>query len=176
MFIQHIEEYKIPEEVHQKISKLLAAAFSGYPSGRTYYKQLPNFRYLIWDGEMLVGHMAVDHRLMSVDAQPLKVFGVVDLCIADTHQRNKLATRMLEELEQLGKECHIDFIILLAQFHPFYDSNGFKSANNNCKWLLIQNNKSLGVINRKIDQALMVKSLSGKSWPDGLVDFMGHIF
>jgi predicted N-acetyltransferase YhbS len=176
MFIQRIEEYKIPGAVHRQIGALLEASFSGYPKGRTYYKQLPAFRYLVWESEQLVGHMAVDHRLMSVGGLPVKVFGVIDLCVAGSHQRNKLATRLLQELEQLGSQCHIDFIILMAQHHPLYESNGFQSVNNNCKWLLIQDNQSLGVIHRKMKQALMVKPLKEKDWPEGLVDFMGHIF
>jgi GNAT superfamily N-acetyltransferase len=176
MFIQRIEEYKIPGAVHCQIGALLEASFSGYPKGRTYYKQLPDFRYLVWESEQLIGHMAVDHRLMSVDGVPFKIFGVVDLCIADSYQRNKLATRLLEALEELGSQCNIDFIMLMAQHHPFYDSNGFQSVDNQCKWLLIQEHKSLGVIHRKMKQALMVKPLQDKAWPEGLVDFMGHVF
>ncbi len=176
MFIQRLEEFKITGEVQQQISMLLEKSFSGYPKGRSYYKQLPAFRYLAWEGKQLVGHLAVDHRMMSMDSLPVKVFGVVDLCIADSHQRNKLATRLLEELEKLGRQFDIDFVILLARHHPFYESNGYQSVDNDCKWLLIQENKSLGVIHRKLNEALMVKALGNKTWQGGLVDFMGHIF
>lgn len=176
MFIQRLEEYKIPESVHQQISKLLEEAFSGYPQGKSYFKQLPAFRYLIWAEDMLIGHMAVDHRLISIEGEPVKIFGVVDLCIADSYQRKKLATRLLEELEQSGIKYGIDFIILLTPDHTLYISNGFVLVDNSCKWLLIQDNSCLGVLHRKIDQALMVKALSTKVWKNGVVDFLGHIF
>lgn len=176
MFIQRLEEYKIPEKVDREISALLKEAFSGYPQGQSYYKQLPDFRYLIWEKNRLIGHMAVEHRLMSIDSRPIKVFGVVDLCIAGSHQRKKLATRLLEELEDLGLKCRIDFIILLARDHPFYLTNGFQAVDNRCKWVLIQDHTCLGVLHREIKQTLMVKPLSDKVWENGLVDFLGHIF
>jgi len=176
MFIQRIEEFKIPAEVHQKIGALLSEAFWGYPKGQTYYKQLPDFRYLLWNGDQLIGHMAVEHRLMNNDDDLIQVFGVVDLCIADTFQHNKLATQLLRELEQMGRQYGIDFIILLAREHQLYLTNGFQLVKNDCRWLLIQGNKCLGIVHRKIEKTLMVKPLAGKKWKNGPVDFLGHVF
>ncbi len=176
MFIQRLEEYKIPIAVHSQISLLLTEAFSGYPKGQTYYKQLPDFRYLIWEEERLIGHMGVEHRLMNNDGQTIKVFGVADLCIAQSHQHKKLATGLLTELERLGRKYGIDFIILMAKEHQLYLSNGFDLVKNECRWLLIQNNNCLGIIHRRIDQALMVKPLANIPWKNGVVDFLGPVF
>ncbi len=176
MFIQRIEDFQIPKEIDIQIGELLEEAFPGYPKGQSYYKQVPDFRYLVWNEEELIGHMAIEHRLMSNGGNPIKVFGVTDLCVKDSFQHKKLATRLLQELEDLGRKFELDFIILLARDHELYLTNGFQLVKNDCRWLLIHDNASLGIIHRKIEQTLMMKPLSSKKWKNGLLDFLGPAF
>ncbi len=176
MHIQRIEEFQISESVHQQINTLLNNTFGDYYLERSYYKQLPTFRYLAWEGEQLIAHMAVEHRNINVGEVLSKIFGVVDLCVDKTFQSKNIASSILKELEDLGTQHQIDFIVLIAQNHEVYEKNGFTVENNTCRWLMINGNQTLGVGHRRIEECLMVKPINDKKWNSGLIDFLGHIF
>ena len=176
MDIQRIEEFKITDHQKKVIHQLLSACFSGYPKGRIYYKQLPNFRYLAYLDDQLIGHLAVEHRMIAIDQKPYSILGVVDICVAKEHRGKNIAATLLLELEKLGIENNIDFIILTATEHHFYLKNGYKLFSNNCRWLFINEHQTLGVKNRYLPEALLIKSLGEKKWSEGIVDFLGTVF
>ncbi|HMO39567.1 MAG TPA: GNAT family N-acetyltransferase [Saprospiraceae bacterium] len=176
MKLQRIEEFLLSPEAHAGIQVLLQNNFPGYPEGQTFFKQLPDFRYLLWQGEILVAHMAVEHRLINNDGQLLRIFGVADLCVATDFQRQKIGSQLLRELEVLGLAHSIDFLVLQAKDQDLYQKNGFQPATNLCQWLLISHQQTLGVARRRLAQSLMIKPLSDKVWRQGLTDFLGHVF
>lgn len=176
MDIQRIEEFKINNTQKKAIHQLLAECFSGYPKGRTYLKQLPSFRYLVYQKNQLIGHLAVEHRMIAMDQKPYAVFGVVDICIAADHRDKNIASTLLHQLEQLGIENNIDFVILTATEHSFYLKNGYKLFSNNCRWLFINEHQTLGVKNGHLSEALLIKPLGTVKWSKGIVDFLGTVF
>ncbi len=176
MRIQRIEEFKISKNRHSEISELLKLCFSSYPSNRSFYKQFPSFRYLVFKEKKLIAHLAIIHRMIKVGEENFVIFGVSDLCVHPDFQHKKIASVLLQELEVLGKKHNIDFITLIAQEQKFYKKNGFKVYNNDCRWLIINDKQSLGLAQRNLDNALMVKSLSGEKWKKEMVDFMGCLF
>ncbi len=173
---QRIEEFQINSALHQSIQGLLQSCFAGYPEGRSFFKQMPDFRYLAHYENNLVAHMAVEHRQINNAGQLIRIFGIADLCVAEAHRHQRIATRLLTELQTLGKLHQIDFLVLQAQNHELYQKNGFLLQNNLCQWLLIQNNQTLGVARRRLAQSLMVKPLGDKNWKSGLTDFLGYVF
>jgi len=176
MIIKRLEEFLIDEATHQKIEELLLDSFDDYPQGRTYYKQLPCFRFLAWEADQLVGHLAVEHRIINVGGVQARIFGVVDLCVRRTKQHQKIGSQLLNELETLGQEAQIDFIVLVAYDKQLYIKNKFQETDNICRWLLINDAKTFGVSQRSIGNSLMVKPLGKKEWNEGILDFLGHIF
>ncbi len=176
MEIQRIEELKITDQQKKAIHQLLATCFSGYPEGRIYYKQLPNFRYLAYQEDHLIGHLAVEHRMISIDQKPYSILGVVDICVADEHRGKNIAATLLQHLEELGIENKIDFIILTATEHNLYLKNGYELFSNSCRWLFINEHQTLGVKNRYLPEALLVKPLGENKWSEGTVDFLGTVF
>lgn len=175
MRIDRTEEFLLTAETRQVISALLNLCFPGYPAHQTYYKYPPTFRYLLWEGKELIGHMGVVSRPVGHEGDFFPVFGIMDLCISPTHQHQKLATHLLSELEELGKKSGIDFILLIAKDQDLYLNNDFQVANNFCKWLLLTDNRALGLVHRQLAD-LMVKPLQGKAWPNGSIDLMGPLF
>lgn len=176
MELQRIEEYQIDKTTHLAIQGLLQHCFPGYPVERSFFKQLPDFRYLLRKDGLLIAHMSVEHRLINNDGQLIYIFGVADLCVDEAFQHQKIATRLLTELETLGKIHDIDFIVLQAKDHELYQNNGFLLQNNLCQWLLVSGNQTLGIARRRLEQSLMVKPLGEKHWKPGLTDFLGHVF
>ena len=177
MRIERIEEFRIHAEVKQAIRELFKLSFPDYPKDQIYFKQIPDFRYLCWQDQILVGHMAIEHRLISLDNKLAKIFGVVDLCVAPAFQRQHIASELLKELESLAMDNEIDFIVLLAKNHELYKNNGFETHNNICRWLIIHESQSFGIARRRVDNSLMVKVIGDRAqWQSGQVDFLGPIF
>ena len=174
--IQRIEEFQISESVHQQINLLMDKTFGDYYEDKSYYKQLPTFRYLVWKKDQLIGHMAVEYRNINIDDMLSKIFGVVDLCVDHNFQSQNIGSTLLQNLETLGIQYQVDFIVLIAQNHEVYEKNGFGLVDNTCRWLMINGNQSLGIGHRRITECLMVKPIGDKVWKSGLVDFLGHIF
>jgi len=176
MQTRRIEEFKITKKQHSQIQTLLQICFSAYPNDRSFYKQIPSFRFLVFENKNLIGHLAIIHRMIRVGEENFTIFGVSDLCVHPDFQHKKIASALLQELELLGKKHNIDFVILIAQDQNFYKKNKYKPINNNCKWLIINDLQSLGLAKRNLENALMIKQLGEKKWQTGDIDFMGHIF
>ncbi len=176
MDLQRIEEFKVSVAQKKAISQLLAECFPGYPKDRTYYKQLPNFRFLAYEEGKLIGHLAVDHRMIAIDQQPFSIFGVVDICIAPKFRGKQLATTLLDQLEKLGQAHQIDFVLLTASDHQIYLKNGYQLHSNTCRWLFMSDHQTLGVKNQHLTDTILVKTLGKKVWSGEMVDFLGPIF
>ncbi|NBC09081.1 MAG: GNAT family N-acetyltransferase [Bacteroidetes bacterium] len=172
---KRVEEFQLTVDDEEAIQQLLGEVFSVYPD-RTYYKQQPDFRYLGWENGQLIAHMAVEHRTINNAGQLLRIFGVADLCVERERQHRHIGSRLLSELALLGQKNSIDFIVLMAAEPELYLKNGFSAVNNICRWLIISSHTTLGVAQRHIEAALMVKALGEKRWRPGVVDFLGTIF
>ncbi|PZO14282.1 MAG: hypothetical protein DCF25_15170 [Leptolyngbya foveolarum] len=59
MHVDIIPEYKISDSDRKAISQLLIESFLDYPLERSYYKLLPQFRYLAWIDDKLVAQVGI---------------------------------------------------------------------------------------------------------------------
>ncbi len=176
MNIQRIEEFLISTETHLQIQSLFAECFPEYPKGRSYFKQVPSFRFLVWKDQQLIAQLGIEYRMITIDGQTVSIFGIVDLCVAESFQSQKIATQLLQQTELLALENDIDFLVLVTGDHDYYRKHGFELVQNICRWLMINKQQTLGIGHRRIEESLMIKALSNKVWKKGLVDFLGAIF
>ena len=174
--LQRVEEFHINPGLRQEIAGLLERSFPGYPGKRTYFMQLPAFRFLATLNGSLVGHLAVEHRMINVSGDPARIFGVADLCVERSFQHQGVGTLLLESVFSEGITSGVDFVVLVASNQEFYYPLGFISVNNPCRWVSIQEHQTLEVVQRRLAGDVLVKSLSGKKWGEGLVDFLGTMF
>ena len=174
--IKQQEEYSISPKQAANINELLQVCFPGYPSNRNYYRSLPTFRLLGWDKKQLIGHLAIVFRIIKIGNTTARIFGISDVCVHPDHRSLKIATLLLEDLEQLCLDYNIDFLILIAQNHSLYKKMGFRLVNNTCRWLLTNDHQSLGIMHGKLDKSLMVKVMGDLKWNKGLLDLSGGIF
>lgn len=174
--IYQIEEYQLSGLEHFKINQLLQQAFIGYPPNKSYYNQAPTFRLLAYEGEQLIGHLGASYRNITLNRQLLPVLGISDLCVDVRFQSQKIASRLLGQLELFAKKTAVEFLVLIAEQHDIYLDNGFKLVNNRGKWLIIKQEMSLGIAHKKLNNCLMIKSIKGKKWETGTVDFLGTMF
>jgi N-acetylglutamate synthase-like GNAT family acetyltransferase len=176
MTFSHLPDYQLDTSQHQAIAALLQLCFPQYPPGRTHFRQLPSFRILTHDESgMLCGHIAVEHRMVNNAGQLQRIFGLADVCVHPSLQSKGLGASMLSFLEHLAHTSGIDALLLIAHDPEFYAKNDFLAVKNDCKWLFVQGDQTMGVLNRHI-KGLMVKMLNGQSWRNGQLDLLGHIF
>ncbi len=169
-------EHEIGSETHRHIENLKNVCFPKYQVSRSYFKQLPHFRFLTHEGSNLIGHLGVDHRMMTFDHQPHSVFGINDLCISTEYRRQGIGERMLAEAESLAKEHNIDCMVLLASDFRLYKRAGFIPINSVCQWLRIKEHTNYGIAVENIEDELMLKPLTKNLVVQGPIDFLGYMF
>ena len=174
--IRRVDEFQIGAALRQEIAGMLERAFPGYPKGRNYYMQLPVFRFLATENGAIIGHLAVEHRMVNMGGVPVRVFGVSDLCVEDAFRGKRIGSLLIEKLEQEGIDSGVDFILLVASDKDFYRLNGYEQVKNPCRWVSIENHHTLELVQRSLAGDLMVKSLGSKKWGEGLVDLLGTMF
>jgi predicted acetyltransferase len=177
MEIIRITEFDIKPDTHNQIIELRNLCFPDNQRNRSYYKQLPHFRYLTYDDDLLISHMGVDHRVISVGDAVFKVFGIIDLCVLSSYRKQGIATQLLTLLSTLAESKFIDFLLLVADRDKLYAKNGFKYISTYCSFLRINEHKNYGVALEKIENDFMIKQIGTKTWNQSeLMDLLGYRF
>jgi GNAT superfamily N-acetyltransferase len=169
-------EYKLEQNVKIHIHNLLIQSFPEYPQDRIYYKLLPQFRYLVWMGEKLIAHMGIEHRVITNGGKPVRIFGIIDLCVSKQYRSQKIATKLLHQVESLGRTHSIDFLVLFADDDRLYKANGYQRVENICRWVMIDEHQTIGVAERSLADCMMIRLMAGQEWENGLVDMLGYVF
>jgi GNAT superfamily N-acetyltransferase len=173
--ISRIAEAEIPADLIHQVQALLQLCFPGYPS-RAYFKLPPHFRYLAMASGELMGQVGVELRVIRVGSNILRTFGIVDLCVRGSERSRGLAGALLAEVTELARSCQMDFVILFADDDRLYTRNGWARAANPCSWLKIDEHTTLGLATAEDTGALMVKRIGQRTWPEGEMDLLGHLF
>lgn len=126
--------------------------------------------------DVLIAQMGVDYRVIRVGDSILTIFGIIDLCVAHSHRRQGIASKLLSLLTNLAREKSIDFLFVVVNSERLYLNNGFTKVSNYCSWLRIHEHTSYGVAIEKIENEFMVKQISNKLWVDEPIDLLGYMF
>ena len=176
MKITRTIEFDISQDVHRQITKLKNLSFPDTKRNRSYFKQLPHFRYLVFEQDLLIGHMGVDHRVIRVGDYVCSIFGIIALCIKPSDRGRGIASRLLELVETLAREKSIDFLFLVAKDNRLYLKNGFQAVSAQCSWLGIEDHCHCGVLTETIAENFMIKQTGDKLWVDRPIDLLGYMF
>ena len=176
MKIIKLNEYEIDDKLEKNLHILLVESFANvYPCDRIYYKQIPHFRYLAYDEEILIAHVGLDYRVMNLNGKPIKVLGIIDLCVKEQYRGKNIASTLLNEVEEFARIHNLDFLLLFADKETVYKRNDFIHGKNICKWLKINQHITLGIGEEEIDE-LMIKKIGQKDWEDGHLDMLGYLY
>jgi GNAT superfamily N-acetyltransferase len=177
MQIETVPEYKLSDNDHRLANKLLVESFPDYyPLDRSYYKLLPQFRYLVWVNENLVAQMGIEHRVITNNGVPVRIFGSIDLCVASSYRSQKIATTLLQQIEELGKASRVEFLVLFADDSRLYAKNGYRRVSNLCRWMKVDEHQILGLGEESMSDCMMVKQLGKQPWQEGITDLLGYLF
>jgi N-acetylglutamate synthase-like GNAT family acetyltransferase len=149
-------EFDITEAQKLSISELLVACFDGYPSLRTYIHTIPACRIVVTDKEKVIGHVALHYKNVLINKNQMEILGVSDFCIAP-HYRNKTIGRQLfSQIVLFAKKNKVKYIISFSAEDKFYQKLNFTNISCRCCWLMIQEGRSLGVMNRFMEHGIYV--------------------
>jgi predicted N-acetyltransferase YhbS len=92
----------------------------------------------------------------------VKIFGLIDLCVASSYRSQKIATTLLQQIDELGKTSKIDFLVLFADDSRLYAKNGYQRVANICRWLKVDEHQIIGVGERSLSDCMMVKQIGDR--------------
>jgi ribosomal protein S18 acetylase RimI-like enzyme len=173
-----LPDYEIQESLREDMRRLLAICFpeESFTDSRTYLKQLPPQRLLVWIDGRMAGHAGIEYRVVGFDAAAsARILGITDLCVHPEARSSGLASAMLREIESVATINRIEYLVLFADDRRLYERNGFRSKSNVLRWTRIHEHQTIGIACESVPE-LMVKELGNGSWPDGTVDLLGHLF
>lgn len=179
MKIEKIFEYEINGQLRTKLQQLLVECFTEeYPKDRIYFKQLPHFRFIaIDDKNQVIGQVGLDYRVMNLNGKPIRVLGIIDLCVSKTKRSQGIGSLLLSEIDDFCEGKSVDFLLLFADNKKLYLNAGFKSVNNECTWLKIDDETQTTYgIGHEIINELMVKEVGNKKWENGKIDLLGYLY
>jgi predicted acetyltransferase len=120
--------------------------------------------------------MGIEHRVITNTGVPVRIFGAIDLCVASSYRSQRIATTLLQQLEELGKTSKVDFSILFADDSRLYAKNGYQRVTNLCRWMKVDEHQTFGIGEESMSDCMMVKQMGERIWQDGIVDLLGYLF
>ncbi|WP_214703354.1 MULTISPECIES: GNAT family N-acetyltransferase [unclassified Exiguobacterium] len=178
MNIQQMMEFEIGEALDKQLTELLMKSFDPLYHERSYFKQLPHLRLIACDEQQhVIGQVGLDFRVMNLNGDPIRVLGIIDLCVQEEWQGRGIGGALMERVIALGDEHEIDFLLLFADRPHLYEQIGFHKVSNTCTWLQIddQNQTTRGIGEAPFDE-LMVKTVGDKQWMEGTLDLLGYLY
>jgi len=180
MTINFVNEFQIDKKTQAEITELLAICFpqSDY-NNRAFFKQLPHYRLLLTDNNKVTGQLGIDYRVMNLNGELVRVFGVIDLVIHPDLQGKGWGTKLMNEFDKIANEYNynIDFTFLVTDKPEFYSRLGYKKAMVTSTWLKIYQGVNYGIGKQIIeDSSIMYKQIGSRSWSDGALDLLGYMY
>ena len=178
--ISFVPEFQISEKDSIAINNLVQKSFPevDYKS-RDYFKQTPHYRILAKENDTLIGQVGPDYRVMKLGNSPIKVLGLIDICIYSRHRENGIGEKLLQKADKLSLEFseRIDFLFLVTNIPNYFEKYGFRRVEPTTTWLKIHQHKNYGVGTEKIDDThFMIKSIKDKKWEGENLDLLGYMY
>ena len=177
MEIKQVQEFEVNGALDGQLRELLQASFEPHYPNRLYFKQLPHLRLIAFAEDRVIGQVGLDYRVMNLGGEPVRVLGIIDLCVHEDVRGKGVGRKLVEAVIALGERKAVDFVLLFADRDDLYVKAGFVHANNPCTWLQI-NDQQLTThgIGEDTFTELMIRPVGDKSWTEGTLDFLGYLY
>ncbi|HEY0262386.1 MAG TPA: GNAT family N-acetyltransferase [Chitinophagales bacterium] len=171
-------EFEIDAKTKDELNKLLVLCFpeTNY-HGRTFFKQMPHYRLILYENKQVIGQLAIDYRSMNLNGELVNVMGIIDLAILPGFQGKGYGTLLMNEFEKIASNNanNIDFLFLVTDKSKFYKRLGYKATSLVVSWLKIHQTVNYGIGKEEVnDCTLMYKSIGNNIWCDGELDMLGY--
>lgn len=175
MQIERIEEEHLTPADEAAINRLLTAAFREGFDDRSYHQQRHHCRFVVRDGELIIGHMAMCYRSIWLGDTLVNIVGLAEVAADPNHQGKGIASALLQATLNEAKGTQADFYLLFG-VRPIYAGNGFRAVPNPVTHVQMYHARTADVVTAK-QTDLMVMELGDRKWVDTApVDLLGHMF
>lgn len=175
MNIDRIEEMRLTPESESGITRLLSDAFGVDFGGRAYYQNRHHVRFVVKDGDQIIGHMALGLRAIRMGDRLVQAAGLAEVATDPAHRGKGIATALLAAVIDEAKASIADFVVLFGDA-PLYAAAGFKTKPNRTTSVSMHNVRT-GVLENRCDDGLMVMQLGDVAWDDdAVIDLVGFAF
>ena len=171
MNIQYIKDSDVTPVLDKNIRTLLSRCFvknqdAEIFSRQRFYNEMPAHRYLLWDKEQLIAHIAVHDKSLLVDGVEHAISGIAEVCVEANYRKQGLVKTLLTHIHQ-DRMLYGDAYSVLFGDSEVYASSGYDLVSN------------LKALNRSktwcVTRHTMVHCLN-KSWPSDCVKLIGIPF
>lgn len=171
-------DFELTKEETESLRLLLQDAFPGYFAQRLYHKQVPSFRFLAKSDKEIIGQVTVSYRAISVDGKQHHIFGILDLCVLPSYRKKGIGKHLIQMVCELAEKSSIRHVFLFADSpeHLFYEGLGFENVSAEGLWLAIDEGRSHGVIEKSMDEILMIKTNDISLFSGKKIDLLGEMF
>lgn len=175
--IEHIVEMGLRAPLERRLAVLLDRCFPKTFDGRSYFKQIPHARLLLWSGRTLIGHAGLDHRVIRLGDSVTRITGIIDLCVDPSYWHVGRGSALLQFAELLARRGQSEFMILFADRADLYSRNGYQPIEPAVvTWLAIDERSSHSMQRRDFSGTFMAKAISENPFPQGEIDLLGYLF
>lgn len=177
MQIEKIHELELATSDDAAIGLLLEEAFGADDGfeGRSFYKQRHHLRLLARDADQIIGHIALNFRVIRVADELIPIIGVAEVATAPAHGGKGVASALLAETIKVAAGTQAMFILLFGD-HPVYEKRGFLPVGNMLRYTKIEVGRSEEVMQQPT-KSLKVMALGERLWDHTAeVDLLGHLF
>jgi predicted acetyltransferase len=176
-------EFEIPQNIETEVIHLLDICFPNTFYGRSFFKQLPHARYLVWENDILIAQIGLDYRAIKFGEKIVKSLCVIDLCVLPKFRNQGIATKLLQRVKNLAIKNKISALTLFADTPHVYLKFGFLNYSSvRIRFLAIDDEKQIShsVMNNIYKNCFMAyflaKDIEAECYDSETVDLLGYLF
>lgn len=174
MQIDRIEELRLTADDEGQIARLLAAAFGPEFGGRSYFMQRHHLRLVARSPDRITGHMGLTFRSIRAQDRLIPILGLADVATDPLHRGQGIASTLLRTAIEEARQTPAEFSVLFGDA-GLYAAHGFRPQQNPLRYVEMVGART-GDIHEAAKDSLMVLPLRDTDWPEGSLDFLGHLF
>ncbi|QYZ69970.1 GNAT family N-acetyltransferase [Neotabrizicola shimadae] len=175
MRVERIPEWALTQTVEAQVVALLARTFTTDFGGRSFFQQRHHLRLLAFDGDALVGHIAMLWRAVRLDDRLVTIAGLAEVATDPDRRGEGIAGRLLALAIAEAKASNAAFLTLFGTA-GLYAAAGFREVHNRLKWVGMDGAR-LGDVHHAHARHLMVLPLGAQKWDDAAeLDLIGNQF
>jgi predicted N-acetyltransferase YhbS len=174
--LQLIPEPDMPDATDEAIRQLLCLCFpadaAAFVRRRAWHESVPAFSVISFDGDTVVGHVAIVLRAVRCGQHEPVVAGVQNMCVSPKRRGAGLARALLRRALHEAEERGVEYGLLFceAALEPFYRDQGWRKLS-----VPVTMADEYGVIVPIPEKNIaMLIALTDKPFPAGPIELAGR--
>jgi len=127
--VERIEELRLSQTQEEQIAQLVDETFSVDFQGRSFFQNRHHCRFLAFQHDKLVGHLAIAYRAIHMGARRTDIIGIGEVAVALNARKQGIASELVQCALEEGQLANADFAMLFGT-EKLYSKAGFLTVPN----------------------------------------------